>query len=392
MASACWRQALTAITLLTALYACAPQAPVFHASGSPVRLSEWNLFVLSADSLAPAPAAMVFAPTNQLFTDYAQKLRTLWLPPATAANWLDGEIDYPVGTILTKTFYYPVDGEGTALQTAPQSQSLIDLRSNQLVETRLLVRREQGWDAFPYVWNDEETEAFLRVAGSSKLIDLKNDAGSRRFSYFVPNENQCAACHVTEHPDGELQPLAAIARQLGSSFDADADPALTQIEELQQRGWLSAAANSTPASTLDSTPDSKPDAVSSSPAISWLDPSATTAERASAYLNVHCGHCHNPQGAADTSALLLDGSNTAPINLGVCKPPVAAGGGAGERLFAIVPGAPERSILLYRMESSEPDEMMPELGRTLVHAEGVALISQWIAELPGSCPTDGTAQ
>jgi hypothetical protein len=29
--------------------------------------------------------------------------------------------------------------------------------------------------------------------------------------------------------------------------------------------------------------------------------------------------------------------------------------------------------------------MMPELGRSLVHAEGLALIRAWIAEMPGQC-------
>jgi hypothetical protein len=29
--------------------------------------------------------------------------------------------------------------------------------------------------------------------------------------------------------------------------------------------------------------------------------------------------------------------------------------------------------------------MMPELGRSLVHEEGVALLREWIGTLPGSC-------
>ena len=71
--------------------------------------------------------------------------------------------------------------------------------------------------------------------------------------------------------------------------------------------------------------------------------------------------------------------------MGVCKPPVAAGGGAGDRLYSIVPGEPEQSILLYRMQSNKPDEMMPELGRSMIHAEGIELISSWIATLSGDC-------
>jgi hypothetical protein len=37
------------------------------------------------------------------------------------------------------------------------------------------------------------------------------------------------------------------------------------------------------------------------------------------------------------------------------------------------------------MESITPKVMMPELGRTMVHQEGVALIRQWIASMQGSC-------
>jgi len=117
-----------------------------------------------------------------------------------------------------------------------------------------------------------------------------------------------------------------------------------------------------------------------------MDESLDTDTRALAYLNIHCGHCHNPNGAADTSALLLDGSHDISINLGVCKPPVAAGGGAGDLLYGIVPGIPEESILIYRMNTTAPDEMMPELGRSLIHNEGVELIHSWISQLSGNCP------
>jgi hypothetical protein len=69
----------------------------------------------------------------------------------------------------------------------------------------------------------------------------------------------------------------------------------------------------------------------------------------------------------------------------MCKPPVAAGQGTGDRRFGIVPGHPEDSILIYRMESMDPGAMMPELGRAVVHAEGVGLIAEWVRSLPGDC-------
>ena len=349
--------------LLAVLLGCSESIPNFHESNNPQRLSEWNLFALSQEELIPSEASLVFTPANQLFTDYAHKLRTLWIPNESQAQLVNDEINYPVGTILTKTFYYPTDLEGNLLRQTSTNSSSIDLANNKLIETRLLIKRSQGWEAFPYVWNDDQTEAFLRVAGASTKFNLKSDKGNLEFVYFVPNENQCSGCHVTKHPDGKMHPLGAIASQLASAYANNQN----QNENLVKMGWL------------DRAPDAKTPK-------SWKDEAASTQDRAQAYLNIHCGHCHNPDGAADTSALILDGSHNAAINRGVCKTPVAAGGGAGDMLYSIVPGAPDRSILLYRMESSEPDEMMPELGRSLIHSEGIALIKQWIREMPGSCP------
>jgi hypothetical protein len=51
----------------------------------------------------------------------------------------------------------------------------------------------------------------------------------------------------------------------------------------------------------------------------------------------------------------------------------------------VVPGKPERSILVYRMDSQDPGVMMPELGRSTTHKEGVALIREWIQQMKGSC-------
>ena len=65
-------------------------------------------------------------------------------------------------------------------------------------------------------------------------------------------------------------------------------------------------------------------------------------------------------------------------SIGINKPPVAAGRGAGTNKYSIVPGFPDQSILLYRMISNEPDIMMPESGRSIAHQEGIALIREWI--------------
>ena len=102
-------------------------------------------------------------------------------------------------------------------------------------------------------------------------------------------------------------------------------------------------------------------------------------------LHANCGHCHNPRGAARTSGLFLDIAETDPAVFGVCKPPVATGRGSGGLPFDIVPGNPDGSILVYRISSTDPEVRMPELGRNLVHEEGVALIREWISSMTGGC-------
>lgn len=105
-------------------------------------------------------------------------------------------------------------------------------------------------------------------------------------------------------------------------------------------------------------------------------------QRARAWLEINCAHCHSQSGPAKNSGLDLRVAQSDPTQFGVFKSPVAAGKGTGGRLYDIVPGKPDESILLYRIASDQSQVMMPELGKRLVHTEGVDLIRQWIAEMP----------
>ena len=109
--------------------------------------------------------------------------------------------------------------------------------------------------------------------------------------------------------------------------------------------------------------------------------SASLHKRAMAYLDVNCAHCHNPKGPANTSGLNLMYEEPVGITIGIWKSPVATGKGSGGREYSIVPGRPEASILLYRMLSTDPGAMMPELGRSVVHSKGVELIKEWITAM-----------
>ena len=368
--------ALPPILLVMLLSACQqpPRSGLDFKDRTPERLSEWHVFQRSGDVLTLDQGVMPYDLNTPLFSDYAHKFRSVYVPDGTAIRYGEDELEFPVGTVISKTFYYPVSDEAAVDGTiavrkvleASQGASL-DLRHVRLLETRLLVHTASGWVGLPYVWNVEQTEAILELAGESFSLAMISEGDREAFTYMVPDANQCANCHAVEHREQILKPIGVKTRHLNKQYKY-ADTTQNQLARWKQAGLLTGLNDPTKA-----------------PRLARWDEIGNLDARARAYLDVNCGHCHSAQAAANTSGLLLDAEQSDPTKLGVCKIPVAAGRGSGTASFDIVPGSPEESILLHRMKSTEPDVAMPELGRSLVHREGVALIAAWIASLPGNC-------
>ena len=334
----------------------------FDADNYPEKLSDWGLVLQQGNGLAIHPDSSVYALNTALFSDYAQKLRTVYIPGGKAARYHpEDTFLFPVGSIISKTFFYPVDSNNAVLTEASWSGDPkdIDLSRHRLIETRLLVKQADGWDALPYVW--AENDAYLAITGDLQQLPTASGAS---MNYLVPSKNQCASCHATNHTNGLLLPIGPKARHLNRLDPIHGD---NQIQRWQRQGKLIDVATPIPANAAIN------------------DTTMSLAHRARSYLDINCGHCHNPNGAADTSGLLLDYAEHAPDKMGICKPPIAAGSGSGGRFYSIVPGHAEQSILSYRLGSTKAAAMMPELGRTLAHQEGVELIDEWINSLSGQC-------
>lgn len=375
---------IAALVFATLIAGCAqaPQPVHFFADGKPAKLSDWHLVEVRGSKLIANAGVLPYDLNTPLFSDYAHKFRTVWMPQGTSAKYDSaGPFDFPVGTVLTKTFFYPLpanskrDGKSiartydTSRDFAPGAAAeALDLANVRLIETRILVRRENGWKAIPYVWNSDQSDAHLARTGDAIPLELVDDKGDREaFPYVVPNENQCAGCHVTNVQAKRIEPLGPRARHLNRDY-AYASGTENQLAHWVKAGFLTG---------LPSTGVPR-DAV-------WSDSRAPLDARARSYLDINCSHCHNPAGAANTTALDLRSVNADARLWGVCKPPVAAGRATGDRLFDIVPGKPDQSILIHRVTSNETGVMMPEMGRNTTHREGVELLSAWIASLPGTC-------
>ncbi|HEV7779060.1 MAG TPA: SO2930 family diheme c-type cytochrome [Luteibacter sp.] len=352
-------------------------AVVFHAEGRPAHVSDWHVVEVWDGKLVLNKGVVPYDLNTPLFSDYAHKLRTIWMPAGSSAKYdATQSFDFPVGTVISKTFYYPrgEDGKpGSVMRTYDSSHDFagtgLDLANVHLVETRILVRRASGWAAMPYVWNAAQTDADLARTGAVLPMDLVADDGGREpFNYVVPDESQCSSCHARDWVTRQIAPIGPKARHLNRDY-AYPEGVENELAHLVKIGYL------TGVPSMAEVPHNA----------NWMDEKQPLDARARAYLDINCGHCHNPKGAANTTALTLDVSADADRHLGICKPPVAAGRGTGDHMFDIVPGKPDDSILPYRMDSSDPGVMMPEIGRSTVHREGVALIRAWIAAQQGTC-------
>lgn len=317
-------------------------------------LAAYGFFTGKLATLTPNERVLPYDLITPLFSDYAYKARFVWMPDSVQASVnADGTIEFPNNTVLIKNFYYPADFQ--------QPEQNMDL-----VETRLLVKINDEWQAFTYVWDEAQQDAKLNLIGDFQPVRWTDESGQRHeIEYVVPNKNQCKSCH---NSDNKTLPIGPKVQNLDRSF-AYAEGEQNQLEKWADIGILT---NNQPADFQR--------------IAQWNNPQSGTLEaRALAYLDVNCGHCHRPEGPAHTSGLYLTADQTNRAKLGFCKTPVAAGKGSGGRKFGIVPGQPDSSILYYRMISDDPGVMMPEFGRVIPHREGIALIREWIASLEGDC-------
>ena len=306
----------------------------------PRALSEYEFFVDPMNQL-PSEEVIPYELITALFSDYADKDRFVYIPKGKMADFNDDNVfDFPIGAALIKTFSYAQE-DGSKL----------------LLETRLLLNKETGWDALTYVWNADDKDAYLALGGKTiDVYDAITPSSSSYIRYRVPNKNQCKECHLK---NDLVQPIGPKPRNLNKIIMSHGNQ-VNQLKDWALNGLI---------------PENN---YSNNSIVNAFNSSNDIDDRARAYLDINCGHCHTPDGSASSSGLYLSIDDN---DIGIYKKPVAAGRGSGGVSYSIVPGKPEESILLFRMLSNEPDIMMPESGRSLMHDEAISLIQKWISEM-----------
>lgn len=317
------------------------------------KLSDYNFFEGPMAAQEPSYGVLPYKPISSLFSDYAKKKRFVWMPEGSSASYVSDDVllDFPVGAVLIKTFYY--------------DNVLPDL-TTQIVETRLLIRKQEGWVFADYIWDQEQQEALLDVDGYGANVPIEwVENGQTNFvNYRVPSTSQCYTCHKSYQ---EETPIGPKPQNLNGLLNF-ADETANQLQKWTDVGYLEGGYPSQINTVVD-----------------WADDTQDLEMRVRSYFDMNCANCHSDSGHCDYRALRMTFSSSVDLaNLGVCVDPDTPIPGY-ESAKIIEPGNAQGSVLFFRLHTTEEEYRMPLLGRSLRHDESLEFIEQWIQNLTTVC-------
>lgn len=307
------------------------------------KLSTYRFFQGDIKNQQPAEGVLEYEPISSLFTDYALKKRFLWMPDGKSATYVvDNDIlDFPVGTALIKNFYYDHVMPGDVTK---------------ILETRVMIKRSTGWIFAEYIWNEEQTEAYLDMNGGYVDITWNRNGQELSTNYRIPSETECKVCHKLN--DVPI-PIGVKPQNMNKNFNYP-DGTKNQLQKMIEMGYL---AGSLPPNI--------------NTVVNYSDATQPLELRLRSYLDINCAHCHSAGKHCDYRPIRLGFSETVlKTNMGLCVEP-------GEMIdpamnYIISPSNINRSVMHFRLNATNESVRMPLLGRTLVHQEGVQLLEDWI--------------
>ena len=102
-----------------------------------------------------------------------------------------------------------------------------------IIETRLLIKKENTWNVATYLWNETQTNATLELNGKDTQVSWINENGNNLTTlYHVPDENECIACHQS---NSTMTPLGTKLRNLNRTVERNG-VTINQIIHLQSVG------------------------------------------------------------------------------------------------------------------------------------------------------------
>ncbi|WP_299228639.1 fibronectin type III domain-containing protein [uncultured Psychroserpens sp.] len=289
-------------------------------------LSELNLFSGTLSDLNPSVYVFEYNLHSTLFSDYAHKQRLIALPTGASMTYDgDGLPLFPENTVIAKTFFYNNNETDLSL-------------GKRIIETRILIKIDGDWVSGDYRWNDAQTEATLDpIGGDVPVTWIDAEGESNSITYRIPSDTDCLTCHQT---NGDLTPIGPKLRTLNFSTNG-----INQLQALIDSNLLDGVAD--PA-TIGELPK-------------WTDTENYTLEqRARAYFDINCAHCHIEGGFCEVQSSLRLAFETSLEDSNIVS---------------------RKNSIINRISNYNEGFSMPFIGTTIVHEEGVEILLEYLDTL-----------
>jgi len=312
------------VSLLTDVYSFTTLQPAVTTEFRPT-LSEMNLFVNDLKDLQINPLAFQYDLNTTLFSDYAHKQRIIALPEGTSMAYNgDGLPIFPDNTVIAKTFFYNFDERDLSL-------------GRTIIETRILIKINGVWETGDYTWNTDQTDAILDTAGSTLPVSwIDADGVSNSTTYKIPSNTDCFTCHSN---NDNITPIGPKLRSMNFRLNG-----VNQLEQFIANSQLTGVTDSNSITVLPN----------------WEDTNVRLEDRARAYMDINCAHCHIPGGHCEDETTLnlafetpLDQTDIVDLS------------------FSIE----------YRISFYLDGLSMPFIGTSMQHTEGAQLIQDYLNTL-----------
>ena len=315
------------------------------------KLSDYKFYTGDIKNLEPALGVLPYDLNSTLFTDYAHKKRFVWMPANAKASYTSDNkvLDFPSGAVLIKNFYY---------------NNVQPTNTTRIIETRLMIKKGNDWVFANYIWNNEQTEAYLNMDGSYTNVTWDEGGTIKTTNYRIPSGTECFTCHKSEE---KSIPIGPKPQNLNKIYNYS-DGTKNQLNKWIEAGYLNNTLPQNIVSTID-----------------WTDASQPVDLRVRSYFDINCAHCHSEGSHCDYRPIRMAFSETSnPVNLGICVE--AQEDLNGTYTYIIKSGNKDKSVLYHRLHTTVQSERMPLLGRSIEHEEAVKLIGQWIDAMEEPCP------
>jgi uncharacterized repeat protein (TIGR03806 family) len=330
------------------------RAPAAQANAQfPRKLSETGLFASVKDHRIAAGVIPYSVNTPQ-WTDGATKQRFFAIPAKSKVKFIEKS-----GNASTWGFE---DGTVT-VETLSLDMELDNPASRRRIETRIMVKQQNHWLGYSYLWNDQQTDAELvKAAGTELRLSIQDPSapnGRRQQTWRVPSRNECMVCHS--------RAAAFVLGLRTNQMNKDFDYAGTIDNQLRALDHIS---------IFKKPIQKKPQEYAS--LANPYDVDADLDARARAYLHVNCSVCHVSDGGGNSRFTLRHYEKIEDTKLINEKPMHGTFDLADARL--VVPGDPFASVLYYRI-SKLGRGRMPHIGSRMTDRNGLVLIHDWIVHL-----------